>query len=132
MSVELFVLLIGAANLLIVLELLRRRKLSEHFVLLWVVIALAGVVLALGRPLVDELSSFLGIQYGTSLLFTAAIGFLIAMCLYLSITISKLEHRIERLAERVTILGGARRAESHDAAAGEVVPGDTVPDDTEP
>lgn len=106
MRSQIVVLALALINVVIVLELVRRRRLHEHFAMLWMTVAGMGIVLVLARPLIDRLSSFLGIRYGTSLLFTAGILFLVLVCLYLSLRISRLETQVERLAERVTFLAG--------------------------
>ncbi len=62
--------------------------------------------MGLARPLIDRLSEALGIAYGTSLVFGVALLFLLAVCINLSIHVSKLESRVEVLAEEVALLRG--------------------------
>lgn len=105
LSVAVFaVLLVG-----VVVELVRRRRLTENFAILWIGVGLAIVALSVGRPLFDRVSRFLGVSYGTSLLFSAAIVFLLFVCMSLSIHVSSLRERVETLAEEVAFLRGARR-----------------------
>lgn len=102
------VVVLVAALLLMVftLEVLRRRRLSESYAILWLGVGLGALVLGLARPLVDRASSALGIAYGTSLVFGVALLFLLAVCINLSIHVSKLESRVESLAEEVALLRG--------------------------
>jgi len=73
---------------------------------LWLGVGLGALILGLARPLVDRVSEALGIAYGTSLVFGVALLFLLAVCINLSIHVSKLESRVEALAEEVALLRG--------------------------
>ena len=101
------VVLVAAVLLMaFTVEVLRRRRLSESYALLWLGVGLSALVLGLARPVVDRVSEALGIAYGTSLVFGVAIIFLLAVCINLSIHVSKLESRVEVLAEEVALLRG--------------------------
>lgn len=106
MRLELFVLLIGVLFLLIVLEFVRRRKLAENFALLWSVVAVMGLVLVIARPVIDRFAGVVGVETGTSIVFSFAILFLLTVSIYLSVHITSLEDRVERLTEEVAILRG--------------------------
>lgn len=101
MKLQIFIFGIAFINLLIILEFLRKRKLSEHFAILWLGVGFAGIIMAAMRPLVDSLSNDLGIKYGPSLVFTGAILFLVILAMYFSLRISKLENQVEKLAEHI-------------------------------
>ncbi len=103
MKLEL-VLLAGVLVLLgVVIEVVRRRRLSESYALLWIGVAVAGILLALARPLIDRLSTAVGIVYGTSLVFALAILFLIIVCINLSMHVSRLEQRLDLLAQELAL-----------------------------
>jgi hypothetical protein len=104
--VNLGVVVLGIALvlLLVILEVVRRRRLSENYALLWIGVGVAGLVLGLARPLVDRVASDIGIVYGTSLVFALALVFLLIVCINLSVHVSKLEERVERLAQEVALL----------------------------
>ena len=106
MSLSIFVGVLSIALLVVIIEFVRRRKLRESFALLWLFAGFGGVIIAVGRPAVDWLSAELGIAYGTSLVFTFAIVFLLAVCMYLSLHVSRLSSRVELLAEEVAFLKG--------------------------
>ena len=103
---ELVVLIAAFLLMAFTLEVLRRRHLSESYALLWLGVGLGAFLLGLARPLIDRLSEALGIAYGTSLVFGVALLFLLAVCINLSIHVSKLESRVEVLAEEVALLRG--------------------------
>ena len=103
---ELVVLIAALLLMAFTVEVLRRRRLSESYALLWLGVGLGALILGLARPLVDRVSEALGIAYGTSLVFGVALLFLLAVCINLSIHVSKLESRVEALAEEVALLRG--------------------------
>lgn len=114
MSLEVFVLVVACVNLGIVLELVRRRRLAENFALLWIAVAIGAFGLILLRPLIDDVSSSLGIESGTSVVFSLAILFLVIVSTYLSVHVTRLETKVEILAEEVALLRGVRHPDGSD------------------
>ena len=127
-----FVLLIAVVVILgVVVEVVRRRRLSESYALLWIGVAVVGTLLALARPLVDRLSNAIGIVYGTSLVFALAILFLLIVCINLSMHVSRLEQRVEVLAQELAlrdVRGGDQSAEVADPEPAVAADGPTGPD----
>ncbi len=107
-----FSILVALANVLVMVELFRQRRVREKFALLWITVGLGGVVLAFLRPQLDDLSHQIGIINGTSFLFLLALLFLLFVCVALSLQVSRLEERTELLAEELALL----RADSETAA----------------
>ncbi len=103
MKLELVLLIAVVVILAVVIEVVRRRRLSESYALLWIGVAVVGSLLALARPLVDRLSNAIGIVYGTSLVFALAILFLLIVCINLSMHVSRLEQRVETLAQELAL-----------------------------
>ena len=98
------VLFLGVLVLVgVVIEVVRRRQLSETYALLWIGVAAVGAVMAIARPLVDRLSHAVGIVDGTSLVFGLAILFLLVVCINLSMHVSRLEQRVEVLAQELAL-----------------------------
>ncbi len=106
-KLELLLLVVTVANVAIVLEFVRRRKLLETFALLWLGVGVGLVVLALGRPLVNRIADALGVT-GPSIVLSLGIFFLLFVAMSLSLHVSKLEDRVEVLAEEVAFLRGVR------------------------
>jgi hypothetical protein len=103
--VKLELVLLAAALVLlgVVIEVVRRRRLSESYALLWIGVAVVGILLAVARPVIDRLSNAVGIVYGTSLVFALAILFLVIVCINLSVHVSRLEQRLEQLAQELAL-----------------------------
>jgi hypothetical protein len=125
---EVFLLVSAVVFMAIIVEIVRRRRLAENFAILWLGVALAVVVLGIARPVVDWFSEAVGVEYGTNLFFGAAVAFFVFVCISLSIHISRLEARVESLAEEVAMLKGPKR--SANPVAGP--PGDVASDATPP
>lgn len=105
---DVLVLTVAVSNLVIVFEFVRRRRLLETFALLWMAVGALGVLAAIGRSTLDRVATTLGISYGANLILAAACGFLLFVCMSLSLHVSRLERRTEVLAEEVAFLRGAR------------------------
>ena len=97
---------VGAAliSLLVVLELVRRRRLSEEYSLLWLGTAIAMLVLGLWRDLLHSLAALVNIADPTNLLFLLAALFLLFIQLYFSTVISKLTRENKELAQQLGLL----------------------------
>lgn len=129
-----FVAIAGAiAIVLIVFELVRRRKLREEYSWVWIVTSIAIVVLALNQNLLLTLTGWIGAASSASTLFFGAIIFLIGLAVQFSIRLSRLTHRQRTLAQRLALLeeelADARR-QGRDSFKGSVRTG-TKPTDSE-
>ena len=103
---DVFVLVVALVNVAVMLELVRRRQLREKYALLWLAVGIGGIVLGLGRTVVDRVAHALGVDYGPSAVFLGAIVFLLLVCMHLSWEVSRLEERTRTLAEELALLRG--------------------------
>ncbi len=89
---------------LVVLDLVRRRKLSEEFSLVW--LASTGVIAVLGfsTGLLRAVTQALGILYETSTVFAAGLGFAVIGLLVLSVRLSRLSQEHLALARELALL----------------------------
>jgi hypothetical protein len=104
LRVSLLAALAAFVLLVIILELIRRRRLQERYALLWLVTAATMFVLALWRDALGELADFAGIAYPPSLLFVLAALFILAVLLHYSTVISRLSDQNKILAQRLALL----------------------------
>lgn len=104
--IEVFFAVMAATVFVAVLEFVRRRKLLEVFALLWLGVAVAGVVIAIFRSWVDRLATFVGISAGANLYFGGGLLFFLFVSMHLSLHVSQLESQVEILAEEVAALRG--------------------------
>jgi len=96
-------LVVSAGMLLVVLELVRRRKLREEYSWLWIMAAVAMLVIGVSYDLLLWITELIGAGYTTSTLFFFGMVFLIALCLQFSVKISRLETQVKNLAQELAI-----------------------------
>jgi hypothetical protein len=88
----------------LVVEMLRRKKLREKYAVLWLVVGLATLVLAAFPQLLAVTARLLGVQVPSNLLFAMTILLALGVCLHLSWEISVVEDETRTLAEEAAIL----------------------------
>ena len=94
----------------LVLELVRRKKLTEEYSFVWLVCALALLVVALGRRLVlDRFALAMGIYYPPAALLLVLIFFVFVASLSFSVVVSRQRQQIERLIEEAALLDARLR-----------------------
>jgi hypothetical protein len=121
----------SAVLLLVVLELVRRRRFLERYALLWLFAALILLGLSIWRGLLEDIASVVGVAYPPNALFLIAFGFVLVLLLHFSLAVSRLAdqnkvlaQRLARLDERTRRLEGAsgEREAEEEGVAGEAEP----------
>jgi hypothetical protein len=85
-------------------ELLRRRALREKYAVLWLGVSAVALVFGIWPSSLVWLASSLGFQVPANMLFALAALVLLAVSMQLSLEVSRLEARGQRLAEEVALL----------------------------
>lgn len=96
--------ILAISTLVLVILMLRSRKLREKYAVLWLLVAVAVLVLALVPNLLEYAARFLGVSVPSNLLFAAAIFFLLCICLQLSLEVCKRDDETRVLSEEVALL----------------------------
>jgi hypothetical protein len=89
---------------LLVLELVRRRRLSEDYSLLWIVSTVLIAVFGFSTPVLRALTQALGIMYESSLVFAAGLAFGTVMLLFLSVRMSRLTRHLDAATRELALL----------------------------
>ena len=89
---------------LYVLDLVRRRRLSEEYSFLWVVASVVVAVLGFSTPLLRAITRALGILYEGSTVFFFGLAFATAMLLYLSVKLSRLGQENQTLTRELALV----------------------------
>jgi hypothetical protein len=92
------------ALLLVVLELVRRRRLLERYALVWLASGIALLALAIWRGLLGTIANAVGIYYPPAALFVIAFGFILMLLLHFSIAVSRLTDQSKVLAQRIALM----------------------------
>ena len=96
---------LGAVALaVLVLDLVRRRRLSEEYSLLWLVSTTVIAVLGFSTPLLSWVTHALGILGESSTVFAAGLAFATAMLLYVSVRLSRLGFESQALTRELALL----------------------------
>ena len=96
---------LGAVLLaLFVLDLVRRRKLSEEYSLLWVFATTVIAILGFSTPLLTWITQVLGFLGESSTTFAFGLAFSIAMLLYVSLKLSRLGVENHALTRELALL----------------------------
>ena len=90
--------------LAIVLELVRRRRLTEEHSLIWIAGSLTLLILSVWRNVLDVAARVVGVYYPPALLLLALTGFVCLVSLYFSVVISRQRQDIERMVEELALL----------------------------
>jgi hypothetical protein len=90
--------------LIIVFDLVRRRRLLERYALVWMAVTVLLLALSAWAGLLDTVAEAIGISYPPSALFAAAFGFVIVLLLHFSVAVSRLTDQSKLLAQRVALL----------------------------
>lgn len=102
--------IIGALILFgFVIDFIRRGLLKEKYSVLWLASALAVLVLAIKKDLLDRISLFLGVDYPPSLLFLVAFLFVLLIILHFSVVISIFHEKNKILTQELTLLKNSLR-----------------------
>jgi hypothetical protein len=106
MDIRIRILTIGGALavLLMVIELVRRRKLKEEYSVLWVFTAVFILLVSVWFSLLSKVTSAIGAISPASTLFFFGLLFCLVLLLHFSVRISSLERRLTALVQEVGLL----------------------------
>jgi hypothetical protein len=112
------VAILGALTLLmIVLEMVRRRRLLERYALLWLLSALVILGLAIWRGALEQVARAVGIYSPPNALFFIALGFILLLLLHFSAAVSRLADQSKILAQRQAMVEQELRQLQRERAA---------------
>jgi hypothetical protein len=89
---------------LVVLDLVRRRRLSEEYSLLWMVSSTLVALLGFSTPVLRFITRALGMLFESSTVFALGLAFAVMMLLYLSVKLSRITHENQVLARELALL----------------------------
>jgi hypothetical protein len=107
--IQIIAIVLSAAFLLTVLELVRRRKLIEEYSFLWIVVALLMLAISIWRELLHAAARELGVHDPPNVLLIALTAAVVLALLGISVILSRQRRQIERLIEDASILSAEVR-----------------------
>ena len=107
--IQIVALTVSVLLLVVVLELVRRKKLTEEYSFLWILSALALLGLSVKRQILDAAARWLGVYYPPIILVLLLILMVFVASLCFSVIVSRQRRQIERLIEETAILSAELR-----------------------
>jgi len=101
---KIFAIIVSVLIMLLVVELVRRRRLREEYSWLWLLTGAGLIVLTVWYDLLVMISRLIGVTLPTSTLFFFGLIFLMMVCLQFSIRISKLTNQVKDLSQEIALL----------------------------
>src|SRR5262245_18823568 len=108
-TVQIVAILVSATFLLVVLDLVRRRKLTEEYSFIWIFCSVGLLGLSIWLDSLHAAAHWLCIFYPPALLLLVLFLFVVMASLYFSVVISRQREQIERLVEEMAILSAEQR-----------------------
>lgn len=108
MRAELVAVLAALLVVIVVLRLVVRRRLLVKYAALWLILSVVLVAMALIPRSLTAMASVLGFEVPANLLFFAGFVLLLFVTLQLSVELSDVEGRVQRLAEELAIMQEGR------------------------
>lgn len=97
-------IVVSGGLLLLILELVRRKRLMERYALLWLFSTALLLVLSVWSGLLNSVASALGVSYPPSALFAVAFGVVLVLLVHFSLAVSRLSDQNKVLAQRLGLL----------------------------
>jgi hypothetical protein len=107
--IQMEILAASAVLLVVVLELVRRRKLTEEYSFLWILAALALLVVSVRQDMLRLAAQWLGVSDPPAVLLVVLVATVFISSLWLSVIVSRQRQQIERLIEETAILSAELR-----------------------
>lgn len=103
--------------LLIILNMIRKRKLELKYSLVWLIVLMFLLVMACMPEKLQEIATALGIYSPVNMIFFLGFVFSLVIIFVLTVTVSRLSARIRRLAQIVAMMNqymGEEKTEEKD------------------
>jgi hypothetical protein len=106
---QLEILIASAGLLLAVFELIRRRKLTEEYSFVWILLGVALFAVSIRADVLAAAARLTGVGNPTALPLVMTVAAVLVVCLCLTVIVSRQRHQIERLIEETAILSAELR-----------------------
>jgi hypothetical protein len=104
MGIRVLAIMISIAITVVTLELIRREKLRERYSLLWLATAVSIFILACWSGVLDFVAGTSGVKIPSNALFFIGNIFLMLIVFHLTIVISELSRKNDRLTQEIALI----------------------------
>jgi hypothetical protein len=102
--IRIMAITLSVVLLIVIVELVRKRRLREEYSWLWILTGAVIFVLATWQSLVVKLTDLIGAKIIASTLFFSGLMFLMIISLHFSTKVSQLSEQVKELAQKTAIL----------------------------
>lgn len=103
MTPQLFSIALAVALLIVVIVLLRSYVLPEKYAVVWLVAAVAAIILSAWPELLDTLSQFFGIDQPINLLFVGGFFFVLLLLMQISLELARTRDELRKAVQRLAL-----------------------------
>jgi hypothetical protein len=103
-TARMIILVIGTGFLIVVLELVRKKRFREELSIIWLFFALSIIASSFIDMIVDPLAKILHISYPPAFAFMLISIVMIISLLYFSLVTSDLKSRVKELTQKIALL----------------------------
>ncbi len=100
----------------LVIELARRRKLREEYVILWLFVSAVIAILALWQDLLVGLTGLIGAGTAESTILFSLVFFFIAVNIHLTVRVSALTKTVTTLVQELALLRDSEKGERNEGS----------------
>lgn len=97
-------LVISAALIVFIIDLVRRQRLKEKYSLLWLMMGLVIIAMIVWPRFGFFIKDMFGVEVLSNMVFLAAMLFIVILCIHFSVRISTLSEQTKVLAQEMAIL----------------------------
>jgi len=102
--IRVMALILSVVLLLVIIDLVRKRKLREEYSWLWIMTGAAIFVVATWQSLLVRVTELIGAKIVVSTLFFGALMFLTVISIHFSTKVSQLHEQVKELAQRTALI----------------------------
>ncbi len=103
MNPQVLAIVLSVAMLLVVLVLLRFYFLPEKYAVIWLVAAIAAIVLSVFPVILDTIAGFFGIAQPINLLFVAGFFIVLLLLMQLSLELARTRDELRKVVQNLAI-----------------------------
>lgn len=104
MQAKTFAIFVSIVVMLIIINLIRRQKMTFKYSVLWLTTGVLAVVFAIWDSWLGQISNAMGFALPSNFVFFCLLAFLLLQSLFLTIYLNQQNTRLEALAQAIAIL----------------------------
>ena len=104
MNIHVLVILLSSLIFLLVLDLVRRHKLTFKYALAWLLVSASGVFFSIFHKFLFKLAALLGFELPSNFIFFTLFGVFVFLSLVLTVFLCQQNSRNDTMAQKIALL----------------------------